>query len=51
MNACMMQAHTTIGANTLQEVANQHGGAVAFLQTAIEIARHHHERFDGTGLS
>ena len=45
----MMQAHTTIGANTLQEVANQHGGAVAFLQTAIEIARHHHERFDGQG--
>jgi response regulator RpfG family c-di-GMP phosphodiesterase/tRNA A-37 threonylcarbamoyl transferase component Bud32 len=44
-----MQAHTTIGAQTLQEVANQHGGAVAFLQTAIEIARHHHERFDGTG--
>jgi putative two-component system response regulator len=45
----MMQAHTVIGANTLQEVADQHGGAVAFLQTAIEIARHHHERFDGKG--
>jgi response regulator RpfG family c-di-GMP phosphodiesterase len=44
-----MQAHTTIGADTLEEVANQHGGAVAFLQTAIEIARHHHERFDGKG--
>jgi len=44
-----MQAHTTIGANTLMEVASQHGGAVAFLQTAIEIARHHHERFDGKG--
>ncbi len=45
----LMQAHTTIGAETLQEVAKQHGGAVAFLQTAIEIARHHHERFDGNG--
>jgi response regulator RpfG family c-di-GMP phosphodiesterase len=45
----LMQAHTTIGADTLKEVANQHGGAVAFLQTAIEIARHHHERFDGKG--
>lgn len=45
----LMQAHTTIGATTLQEVADQHGGAVAFLQTAIEIARHHHERFDGKG--
>jgi len=44
-----MQAHTTIGADTLQGVANQHGGAVAFLRTAIEIARHHHERFDGHG--
>lgn len=44
-----MQAHTTIGADTLKEVANRHGGAVAFLQTAIEIARHHHERFDGKG--
>jgi response regulator RpfG family c-di-GMP phosphodiesterase len=45
----MMQAHTTIGADTLAEVEHQHGGAVAFLQTAIEIARHHHERFDGNG--
>jgi response regulator RpfG family c-di-GMP phosphodiesterase len=44
-----MQTHTTIGADTLKEVADQHGGAVAFLQTAIEIARHHHERFDGKG--
>jgi response regulator RpfG family c-di-GMP phosphodiesterase len=45
----LMQAHTTIGADTLKEVADQHGVAVAFLQTAIEIARHHHERFDGQG--
>ena len=44
-----MQAHTTIGADTLKEVANRHGGAVAFLETAIEIARHHHERYDGKG--
>jgi response regulator RpfG family c-di-GMP phosphodiesterase/tRNA A-37 threonylcarbamoyl transferase component Bud32 len=45
----MMQTHTTIGADTLKEVADQHGGAVTFLQTASEIARHHHERFDGKG--
>lgn len=45
----LMQEHTIIGANTLQEVARQHGAAVVFLQVAIDIARHHHERFDGTG--
>lgn len=45
----IMQAHTTIGAETLQEVARNHPSATAFLQMAIEIARHHHERFDGTG--
>lgn len=45
----IMQAHTTMGAETLQEVAKNHPSATAFLQMAIEIARHHHERFDGTG--
>jgi response regulator RpfG family c-di-GMP phosphodiesterase/serine/threonine protein kinase len=44
-----MQTHTTIGADTLQEVARSHGGALAFLDIAAEIARHHHERWDGTG--
>jgi HD-GYP domain-containing protein (c-di-GMP phosphodiesterase class II) len=33
----------------LREVAKQHGFALAFLQTATDIVRHHHERFDGTG--
>lgn len=45
----LMQAHTLIGAETLKEVAEHHGTAVAFLHMAIDIARHHHERFDGTG--
>jgi response regulator RpfG family c-di-GMP phosphodiesterase len=45
----IMQAHTVIGADTLQTVLRQHGSAVAFLQMAIDIARHHHERFDGRG--
>lgn len=45
----IMQAHTTIGASILQKVAQQHQFAVAFLQMAADIARHHHERFDGTG--
>ena len=35
--------------HTLQKVAERHGFARAFLQMAIEIARHHHERYDGTG--
>jgi response regulator RpfG family c-di-GMP phosphodiesterase len=44
-----MQAHTTIGADTLREVARQHPFATAFLHMAIDIARSHHERWDGTG--
>jgi response regulator RpfG family c-di-GMP phosphodiesterase len=45
----IMETHTTIGAETLAEVARHHGFARAFLKTAIDIARHHHERWDGTG--
>jgi response regulator RpfG family c-di-GMP phosphodiesterase len=45
----IMQAHTLIGAETLQEVLKHHGSALAFLHTAIDITRHHHERFDGHG--
>jgi response regulator RpfG family c-di-GMP phosphodiesterase len=45
----LMQAHTTIGSDTLREVARQNGTALAFLQMAIDITRHHHERFDGSG--
>ena len=45
----LMQSHTLIGAETLKEVAERHGTAVAFLQMASDIARHHHERYDGTG--
>jgi response regulator RpfG family c-di-GMP phosphodiesterase len=45
----LMQTHTVLGAETLQEVARNHGSAMAFLQMAIDIVRHHHERFDGAG--
>jgi response regulator RpfG family c-di-GMP phosphodiesterase len=45
----MMQAHTVIGADTLSAVAQNHGFALVFLQMANDIARHHHERFDGSG--
>src|SRR5262245_59912668 len=45
----IMQTHTVIGGDTLREVAQQHGPAMGFLKMAIDIARHHHERFDGKG--
>ncbi len=45
----LMQTHTTTGSDTLKAVMQQHGSALAFLQMAADIARHHHERFDGTG--
>lgn len=45
----IMQTHTTMGAAVLMKVAKHHGFAVAFLQMAIDICRHHHERYDGTG--
>jgi response regulator RpfG family c-di-GMP phosphodiesterase len=45
----IMQTHTTIGADLLEKVSRQHGFARAFLAMAIEIARHHHERCDGSG--
>jgi response regulator RpfG family c-di-GMP phosphodiesterase/tRNA A-37 threonylcarbamoyl transferase component Bud32 len=45
----LMQTHTTIAADTLLEVAKQHSVAADFLRVAIDIIRHHHERFDGTG--
>jgi response regulator RpfG family c-di-GMP phosphodiesterase len=45
----IMQTHTTIGANTLREVARRHRFSTGFLQVAIDIAQSHHEKWDGTG--
>jgi response regulator RpfG family c-di-GMP phosphodiesterase len=45
----IMQSHTLIAADTLQAVVREHGAAVGFLHMAIDIARHHHERWDGAG--
>jgi response regulator RpfG family c-di-GMP phosphodiesterase len=45
----ILQSHTTIGADILGEIAREHGAALSFLEMAIAIARHHHERWDGTG--
>ncbi|MHB8973286.1 MAG: HD domain-containing phosphohydrolase [Pirellulaceae bacterium] len=44
----IMQQHTTIGANILdQAVMESHSGG--FLAMAALVARFHHERYDGTG--
>ena len=45
----LMQAHTTMAAETLADLASQYGSARAFLQMAGDITRYHHERYDGTG--
>ncbi len=45
----IMQSHTLIGADTLQTVVHRFGPRVGFLRMAIDIARHHHEHYDGTG--
>jgi response regulator RpfG family c-di-GMP phosphodiesterase len=45
----VMQSHTVIGAETLRAVAQQHGFALPMLHMAAEVARHHHERYDGSG--
>jgi response regulator RpfG family c-di-GMP phosphodiesterase len=45
----IMESHTLVGANILEAVARQHGTCHAFLQMAIDIVRHHHERYDGSG--
>lgn len=44
-----MQLHTVYGAETLREVAKSHNFAAGFIQMAIDITRHHHERWDGRG--
>lgn len=44
-----MQEHTTIGADTLANVSLQYPFATSFFQVAIDITRHHHERWDGNG--
>lgn len=44
----IMKQHTTIGAKALED-AVRHNTSGGFLTMAIEIARHHHERYDGRG--
>jgi putative two-component system response regulator len=44
----VMKTHTTLGAKTLEEVAEHHPKA-GFLQMARDIAISHHEKYDGSG--
>jgi len=44
----IMKTHTVIGENTLLEVKQKYPG-YKFLEMAVHITRHHHERWDGTG--
>jgi putative two-component system response regulator len=45
----LVEAHSANGAQTLTEVAEQYPLAAAFFSVAVEIARYHHERWDGSG--
>lgn len=44
----LMQRHTDIGADALAQAARD-AGYTGFLLMAADVARYHHERFDGTG--
>ncbi len=44
-----IQSHAAAGADTLSFVTERFPFASGFFGTAIEIARHHHEKWDGTG--
>ncbi len=44
----IMKTHTTIGANMLRAVDQEHSGN-SFIQTGIEIAESHHEKWNGKG--
>lgn len=45
----LMQSHTQLGAELLEKVLDRYGASVRFLKMAAEMARHHHERWDGEG--
>lgn len=44
----IIKRHSAIGSEALQQ-AVQGGNCASFLAMAIDVARHHHERFDGRG--
>jgi putative two-component system response regulator len=45
----VMKRHAAIGAQAIARAEDDAHEAVPFLQVAKQIARHHHERWDGTG--
>jgi putative two-component system response regulator len=45
----LIHTHTIIGAELLEKVAQRNPSVLIFLHMAIDITRHHHERFDGNG--
>lgn len=45
----IMRTHTTIGYDALVRAEQQTRESLPFLSSAKEIARHHHERWDGSG--
>jgi response regulator RpfG family c-di-GMP phosphodiesterase len=45
----IVQRHTVVGREALAAITMQPGLSPAFLQMAIDIASHHHERYDGKG--
>jgi response regulator RpfG family c-di-GMP phosphodiesterase len=45
----IMESHTVLGADILEAVVRQQGACLAFLQMAIDVVRHHHEKYDGAG--
>ncbi len=45
----IMESHTLMGAEALKKMARQLGSSLALLPMAIDIARHHHEAYDGSG--
>jgi response regulator RpfG family c-di-GMP phosphodiesterase len=45
----IMQTHTSLGADILQGIAKRHRFALTLLQMAADVARHHHEAWNGKG--
>src|SRR5690606_25012663 len=45
----LLQAHTTLAAEALSRMAERYPASAAFFRMAHDIARHHHERYDGRG--
>jgi len=46
---CVMQTHARLGVEAIELAERDVEGAVAFLELAKEIARWHHEKWDGSG--